>query len=102
MYLDLVVVLIIAVIGLVKFKKYSSYVYLFCVTDMSFQVLSFLNSQIKIEDINGLITKYIPSSIYDVIVNYTSDLLQTCLIWGYVIIYIFFIYFTFKILMKKR
>lgn len=102
MYLDLVVVLVIAVIGLIKYKKASSYVYLFCVTDMSFRVLSFLNSQVKIEDINGLISKYVPSSIYDVIVNYTSDLLETCLIWGYVIIYIFFIYFTFRILLKKR
>ena len=48
MYLDLVVVLIIAVIGLIKYKKASSYIYLFCVTDMSFRILSFLNSKVNI------------------------------------------------------
>lgn len=102
MYLDLIVVLVIAVIGLIKFKKSSSYVYLFCLTDMTFRVLTFLNNQVKINDVNEIISKYIPTSLYDVIVNYTSDVLETLLIWTYVIIFIFFIYFTFKTLMKKR
>ena len=102
MYLDLVVVLIIAVIGLIKYKKASSYVYLFCVTDMSFRILSFLNSKVNIPELNSFISKYVPSSIYDVITKYTSDTIETLLIWAYVIIFAVFTYFTFKILLKKR
>ena len=102
MYLDLVVVLIIAVIGLIRFKKPSSYIYLFCITDMSFRILSFLNNKINIPDLNGFINKYIPASIYDVIVKYTSDIIQTLLIWGYVIIFAVFTYLSFRILLKKR
>lgn len=102
MYLDLVVVLIVAVIGLIRFKKGSSYIYLFCTTDMIFRVLSFFNSHIVLKDFNKYVSKYIPSSIYDVIIRYTSDIVETVLIWGYVLIYLAFIYFTIKILMKKR
>lgn len=102
MYLDLVVVLIIAVIGLVRFKKASSYVYLFCATDMAFRILSFLNTHLKIGSINSFISKYIPSSLYDVIIKYTSDTFELILIWVYVIIFAIFLYYTIRILLKKR
>ncbi len=102
MYLDLVVVLVIFVFGLIKYKKFSSYIYLFCSTDMTFRILTFFTRNTSLGSINGVISKYVPSSIYDVIVKYTSDLAETILIWVYVIIFAIFFYYTFQILLKKR
>lgn len=102
MYLDLVVVLIVFIFGLIKYKHFASYVYLFCASDMLFRVLNFINDNIEFGSINEFITKYIPSSIYGVIVKYTSDIAQTVLIWVYVGFFTVFLYYTIQILMKKR
>lgn len=102
MYLDLVVVLVVFIFGLIKYKHFSSYVYLFCASDMLFRVLNFINANVQLGSLNEFITKYIPSSIYGVIVKYTSDLAQTILVWAYVIFFIVFLYYTLQILMKKR
>ncbi len=102
MYLDLVVVLIIFVIGLIKYKHFSSYVYLFCFTDMLFRVLNFINTHVSLGTVNGYISKYVPSSLYGVIVKYTSDIVETVLVWGYVILFIVFLYYTLQIMLKKK
>lgn len=102
MYLDLVVVLVVFIFGLIKYKRFSSYVYLFCFSDILFRVLNFINSRVVLGSINEFITKYIPSSIYGVIVKYTSDLPQTILVWIYVGFFIVFLWYTLQILLKKR
>jgi len=102
MYLDLVVVLVVFVFGLIKYKVFSSYVYLFCASDMLFRVLNFINDNVELGSLNDFITKYIPTSIYGVIVKYTSDFAQTILIWIYVGFFTVFLYYTIQILLKKR
>lgn len=102
MYLDLIVVLIIIIFGLIKYKKFSSYVYLFCFSDILFRVLSFVNKNLNLGNISSYVSTYIPSSIYSVIVKYTSDIIETILVWGYVILFIIFLYYTLQILLKKK
>jgi len=102
MYLDLIVVLIVIIIGLVKYKKVSSYVYLFAFTDISFRVLHYINSQVYINGVCEFINQYIPASIYSVIVKYTSDIIETILVWVYVGVFVVFLYYTLQILLKKK
>lgn len=102
MYLDLIVVLIIIIFGLIKYKRFSSYVYLFAFSDIFFRVISFINSNLNLGGIEKFINTYIPSSIYSVIVEYTSDIIETVLIWLYVGLFVVFLYYTLRILLKKR
>ena len=102
MYLDLVVVLIVIIIGLVKYKKFSSYVYLFCFSDICFMVLNTINDLVSINGMHEFIDSYIPSSIYSVIVKYTTDIVQTVLIWAYLIVFIIFLYYTLQSLLKRK
>ena len=102
MYLDLVVVLIVIIIGLVKYKKFSSYVYLFCFSDICFRVLNTINDLVSINGMHEFIDSYIPSSIYSVIVKYTTDIVQTVLIWAYLIVFIIFLYYTLQSLLKRK
>lgn len=102
MYMDLIVVLIVIIIGLVKYKAFSSYIYLLCASDILFRVLTFFNENVKMGEINDIISKYIPASLYSVIVRYTSDFIQTILVWAYVIVFAIFLYYTIRILLKKR
>lgn len=102
MYLDLIVVLIIIIFGLVRYKRFSSYVYLFCFSDMLFRVLTFINENLHLGGIESFIDTYIPKSIYSVIIKYTSDIIETCLVWGYVAFFIIFLYYTLQIILKKK
>ena len=102
MYLDLIVVLIVIIFGLIKYKRFSSYVYLFCFTDILFRVLTFINTNLHLGGIESFVNTYIPESIYSVIVKYTSDIVETCLVWGYVALFVIFLYYTLQILLKKR
>lgn len=102
MYLDLVVVLIVIIVGLIKYKRFSSYIYLFAFTDISFRVLNYVNSQIYLNGVHEFINQYIPASIFSVIVKYTKDVIQTILIWAYIIVFIIFLYYTLQILLKKK
>jgi len=102
MYLDLIVLLIIIIFGLVKYKRFSSYVYLFCFTDISFRVLTFVNKNLHLGGIEAFVSTYIPESIYSVIVKYTSDIIETCLVWAYIGLFVIFLYYTARILLKKR
>jgi len=102
MYLDLVVVLIVIIFGLVKYKRFSSYIYLFAFTDMTFRILNYINENVYLGGIHEFISKYIPASIYSVIVKYTSDIVQTVLVWVYIGIFVVFLYYTLQILMKKK
>ena len=102
MYLDLVVVLIVIIFGLVKYKRFSSYVYLFCFSDICFRVLTYVNNNVSLGGVHEFIDKYIPSSIYSVVVKYTTDVVQTVLVWVYVGVFVIFLYYTLQILLKKR
>lgn len=102
MYLDLIVLLVIIIFGLVKYKRFSSYVYLFCFTDITFRVLTFINGQLHLEGVEKFIETYIPASIYSIITKYTTDLVETILIWVYVGVFVIFLYYTLQILLKKR
>lgn len=102
MYLDLVVVLIIIIVGLVKYKRFSSYVYLFAFTDMLFRVLNYINEQVYVKGVHEFIDSYIPASIYSIIIKYTTDIVQTVLVWGYILIFVLFLYYTLQILLKKK
>lgn len=102
MYLDLIVLLIVIIFGLIKYKRFSSYVYLFCFTDILFRVLTFINTNLHLGGIEKFVSTYIPESVYSVIVSYTSDIVETCLVWGYVGLFVIFLYYTLQILLKKR
>lgn len=102
MYLDLIVILIIIIFGLVKYKRFSSYVYLFSFSDILFRILTFINKQLYLGGVEGIIDTYIPASIYLVITEYTTDIVETVLVWIYVGLFVIFLYYTFRILLKKR
>lgn len=102
MYLDLIVVLIVIIFGLIKYKRFSSYVYLFCFVDMFFRILTFINNNLNLGGIESFINTYIPESLYSVIIKYTSDIVETCLVWGYIALFLIFLYYTLQLLLKKK
>lgn len=102
MELDVVILIILLVAGICYFRKLDSSVYFIASVDIFFRILNFIKDNLKIEEISNFIGKYIPESIPGIIHKYTDGIVCDLLMWLYVIMFGIFLFYTVKILWKKR
>lgn len=102
MYIDLIVVLVIFIISLIWFKKFSSFVYFFAIVDIMFRLINFLITNISIPVVSKFAKTYIPASIPALIGKYTSGVFETILLWVVFVLYVLFEYQVIKFFAKKR
>lgn len=102
MYIDLIIVLVIFIISLIWFKKFSSFIYFFAIVDILFRLIDFLITNISIPTVSKFAKTYIPSSIPGLIGKYTSGVFETVLLWIVFILYVLFEYQIVKMFSKKR
>jgi len=104
MYIDLIVFVILIILVIYFFRRFSSFVYLVCAVDILFRLLHFLGDNLKLEDVNALIDKYIPTDVVGMISNYfgTSGILYTIILWAMFILYCILLFFIFKILFRRK
>jgi len=102
MYIDLIVVLVIFIISLIWFKKFSSFIYFFAIVDILFRLLNFLITNINIPTVSKFVKTYIPASIPALISKYTSGVFETILLWVVFGLYVIFEYQIITFFSKKR
>lgn len=101
MYIDLGIILVLLVIVIVFFKRFSSFVYAFAIIDIFLRILTFIKYN-TVPELKSLIGKYFPESIVAIINRYSSGILNKSLIWLYVIIFIIFLGYITNHFIKKR
>ncbi len=102
MNFDVVLLIILIVAGICFFRKFDATVYFIAVIDIFFRILDFIANHIGVDEVSKFIKEYFPSSIPGVIEKYTDGVLTDILLWIYVILFAAFLFYTFKILWKKR
>lgn len=102
MSVDIVLLVVLIVAGICFFRRLDASVYFIAWVDIFFRVLNFIAGHIGLPDVSKFINTYFPSSIEGVIQKYTGGIVETILLWIYVVMYIIFLFYTFKILWKKR
>ena len=102
MYIDLVIFIILLVLVIMFFKRFSSFVFLVAIFDMILRILTFIKNNLPLPDVSALIDKYIPTGILGIIDKYSSGVIQTILSWAYVVIMIIFLSYICKIFFKKK
>lgn len=102
MYIDLVVLIVAIVFVIIYSKRYQTYIFGFGMIDILFRILNIINDFIPVKEIQEFITTYIPSSVPGVINKYTNGVINTVLIWVYVIIMAIFLYFIVRIFIKRK
>lgn len=102
MSFDVVLLIILIVAGVCFFRKLNSSVYFIASLDIFFRILTFLKNNLNVPEISTFISKYFPESIPGVINKYTDDIVCTVLMWVYVIMFAVFLFYTVRILWKKR
>lgn len=102
MNFDAVLLIILIVAGVCFFRRLDSSVYYIASLDIFFRILTFIKNNLGVGEISDFISKYFPESIPGVIYKYTDGTLSTILMWIYVIMFAVFLFYTVKILWKKR
>lgn len=102
MYIDLIIIVVLILIGYFISKRTNSFIYSIAIIDIFLRIMTFVKNNLKIEEIQSLISKYLPESIPSIIDKYTSSILTTILLWIYVSVMAIFLYFNVKNLIKKK
>ena len=102
MNVDVVILIVLIVAGVCFFRKLDSSVYYIASLDIFFRILTFIKNNLGYKDVSSFISKYFPESIPGVIDKYTDGIVCTILMWIYVAMFAVFLFYTIKILWKKR
>ena len=104
MYIDLIVFVILIILVIYFFRRFSSFVYLVCAVDILFRLLHFLGDNLKLEDVNALIDKYIPTDVVGMISNSfgTNGILYTIILWAMFVLYCILLFYIVRILFRRK
>lgn len=97
----IILVVLIIIVGLF-FKDFKSVVYFLGIIEIFFRLIHKIASLIGIKEFSNFITKYIPSSLENIINNYSSGILNTVLIWILVSLFIYFEWYLINYWIKKK
>lgn len=99
---DVFLLVILIVAGVCFFRSLSGSVYFVASLDIFFRILTFIRDNLGVGEISSFIRTYFPESIPSIINKYTDGILSTVLMWIYVIMFAVFLFYTVRILWKKR
>ena len=102
MDVDVVLLIVLIVAGIFFFRKFKSSIYFIASLDIFFRILTFVKNNIGVKEISNFVSKYFPESIPGVINKYTNGIVATILMWVYVAVFAIFLFYTVKILWKKK
>lgn len=98
MYIDLIIVIVLLLLSIFVFKRFSSFVYAFAIIDIFLRIVDFLRVKIPLKELGNIF----PSSMPAIFDKYTDGMLYDILLWVYVIIYICFLVYITIYFIKKR
>ena len=100
--MDLAVLIILIIVVIVLFKDVKWFVYLMGIIEIFLRIMHYIGDNLGISEINSLIDKYLPDSIFSILGNYTSGIVYQILSWILVIIFIWFLFYLIRYFIKKK
>lgn len=100
--MDLVIIIILIVGVVVLYKDIKFVTYLIGILEIFFRLIHYIGDNIPLININPFINKYIPSSLFSIITKYTNGVICDILSWLLVIVFIMFLVYLIKYLIKKK
>jgi len=102
MYIDLIVIVVLLLIVIFCFRRFSSFVYSYAIIDIFLRLLHFIEINVPVKELQLLKNKYFPNSIENIITGYTSGIIETILLWVNAVMYAIFLGYIVKIFIHKK
>ena len=100
--MDLIIIILLIILTIIFFRKFSNVVYIICIVDIFLRILNRIDQLINVKEFSNLINKYFHNSILDIINSYSSGIINTILVWCFLIIYIVFLFYITKTFFKEK
>ena len=100
--MDVVIFIVLALIVVILFKSFDSFVYFFAIVDILLRILDFLKQLLNIPELTTFLNQNVPTSILSMINRYSTGVFNQILTWGYLICFIVFEVYLIKYFMKTK
>ena len=100
--MDLIIILILVILTIIFFRRFSNVVYAICIIDIFLRILDRLENMIGVPEFSNLVNKYFHNSMPDIINSYTSGIVNTIFMWLLLIIYAVFLFYVTQTFFRKR
>ena len=100
--MDLVIFIVLALIVVILFKSFDSFVYFFAIVDILLRILDLLKQLLNIPELTTFLNQNVPTSILSMINHYSTGVFNQILTWGYLICFIVFEVYLIKYFMKTK
>jgi len=100
--MDLIIIVLLIVLTIFFFRKFSNVVYVICIIDMFLRILDRLDLLLGVPEFSNLVNKYFHNSMLDMIHSYTSGIIYTIFSWVLLIIYIVFLFYVIQTFFRKK
>lgn len=102
--MDIILIgLVIAIIVVALFfKNFKSVVIFIGLTEVFLRLIHRISQLINLKVLNDFVNKYIPTSLEEIINNYSTGILNTILIWILILLFVFFEWYLIKYWLVKK
>ncbi len=100
--MDLIALIALVIIVVFFFKDFKSVVYFLAIVEIFFRLVHIIVNKLAIASLTTVVNSYIPASIASILAKYSNGLLYDILIWGLIILFIFFEFYLIKYWIKKN
>jgi len=102
MYIDAVIVIALILIALCWFRSFPKFIYAFAIIDIFLRLIDWIADHIGIPGFNHWVDRIFPNSIKAIIETYTTGIVETILVWIYIIFMVIFLFYTIRVFIRKK
>ncbi len=98
----LIIIFIIFMVLIFLRRSFKWGVYVIGTAEVGMRVLHVIGDNIGVLEINNLINKFIPTSLFDIAKSYTDGVLYILLFWILIILLVWFVVYLIRYLITKK
>ncbi len=100
--IDLVVLIALIIIVAFLSRDIKYLVYLIGIIEIFLRLIHYIGDHLGMPDLNKVINNHFPSSIFKILSKYTSGIIYDILSWILVCIFIAFLFYLIRYLIRKK
>lgn len=100
--MDLIVILLLIVLTLIFFRRFSNVVYVICIIDIFLRIIARLDLMLGVPEFSDLVNTYFHDSMLHIIEHYSSGIIYVILSWILLGIYVVFLFYVIRTFFRKK